>query len=132
MIFLLITVKHDGNEVIWDQFITPIASGIKERRPDIVWRKAKEILIIEVSCPADENALARYEEKAKRYVKLRENEAQKYKKKARVLPVVVGATGAMPKATRANVNQILQNPPRIEIIQKLVALETIAVINAAV
>lgn len=63
---------------------------------------------------------------------MRENEAQKYKKKARVLPIVVGATGAMPKATRANVNQILQNPPRIEIIQKLVALETIAVINAAV
>ena len=29
-------------------------------------------------------------------------------------------------------NHVLQNPPRIEIIQKLVALGTIAVINAAV
>ena len=125
-------IKHDGHEVVWDQFVAPIASGIKDRRPDIIWRKPKEILIVEISCPADENVLARYEDKIKKYVKLRENEAEKYGKRARVLPIVVGATGAIPKTTSANLRELIQKQKiRTEIVQKLVALETIGVINAA-
>ena len=38
-------IKHDGHEVVWDQFVAPnIASGIKDRRPDIIWAEGNTFL----------------------------------------------------------------------------------------
>ena len=122
-------VKHDGHELIWDPFIEPI-KPTKAKHPDIEWKQPNKIIIIEASCPADHNVMTMYAHKESKYNDIRDSEAQKYKKRVRVLPIVIGATGAVPTATVQNLAELkCAELERISWIQKLVALETIRIVK---
>ena len=128
--FLLLRVLV--HEVLWDPFIST-KKNIKERHPDIVWRQPEKIYIIEVSTPADENALAMYAKKQGKYDELRDSEAAKNKKRTRVIPIVIGATGAIPRATVVNLKELAVDLEReIEQIQKMIAKETIKIVKSVV
>ena len=104
---------------------------MKERHPDIVWRQPDKIFIIEVSTPADENALTMYAKKQTKYQELRDSEAAKYKKRTRVLPIVIRATGVIPRATVVNLAELdVDLEKEIEKIQKMIAKETIKIIKS--
>ena len=65
-----------------------------------------------------------------KYSDIRDSEAQKYKKRAKVLPIIVGATGAVPRATVQNMAELkCKELERYSWIQKLVAIETIKIVK---
>ena len=71
-----------------------------------------------------------YAHKESKYNGIRDSEAQKYKKRVRVLPIVIGATGAVPTATVQNLAELkCAEFERISWIQKLVALETTRIVK---
>jgi hypothetical protein len=94
-------LETDKVKILWDMCIqTDIV--IQARRPDIVVvdKTKKEILIIDIAVPADANVGVKEQEKITKYLDLKMELKRLWRMKARVIPVVVGALGSIPKDLR--------------------------------
>ena len=93
------TVKNDKAEIWWDEKITmPVA--VPHNKPDIVvWDLAKKTCaVIDISVPLDINVNRKCQEKRNAYAKLVSELQRVYREyKYRIVPVVVGALGAVPE-----------------------------------
>ncbi len=89
-------VMRNGHQLFWDRDWGD-AARLEHSKPDIVWVRKKEVLVIEVATPADHNVGAREEEKTTKYIPLCGVLAKLFRKPARVVPIVVGATGVVSK-----------------------------------
>ena len=85
-------------EFLWDMPITT-ARAIGANRPDILIRDKfnKKTYIIDISCPCDLNVHAKEVEKTSKYCSLRVELAKMWNCECVVIPVVVGACGAVTK-----------------------------------
>ena len=83
-------------DITWDQSILtdrPIGAN----KPDILVKdkKAKKVYLIDISCPADSNVIKKESEKIMKYGGLKIELQRMWKMPVVVIPVVVGALGAV-------------------------------------
>ena len=93
-------VSRKGNtKILWD-FNIQCDHEIEARRPDIVvvYEDAKECKVIDVAVPWDSQIRAKEREKIEKYGDLKREVAAMWgMKKVTVIPVVIGALGAVSK-----------------------------------
>ena len=75
--------------MLWLQIRSKNFGDPRQKKSPFEWRQPNKIIIVEVSCPADHNAMTMYAHKDSKYNDIRDSEAQKYKKRVRVLPIVI-------------------------------------------
>ena len=100
-------IETDKVKLLWDMCIQT-DHVIQARRPDLVVvdKAKKEITIIDFAVPADKNVCDKEKEKIDKYQDLKIELKRLWKMKARVVPVVVGALGSIPKDLRYWLNEI--------------------------
>ena len=99
----------EGNCEYWWNVSVETATKIKHNKPDlIVWnRHTKICYIIEFSCPADINVSKKVEEKITTYGPLVRNLQIMYQEyKFKMLPIIVGALGTIPKSTKISLKEL--------------------------
>ena len=95
-------------EIWWNKLITT-TSRVKHNRPDIViWdRKASVCTIIEIGVPFDTNVAVHQAEKGNKYMPLVSELQQMYPSfKYQIIPVIIGALGAVPKKLKRTSSEI--------------------------
>ena len=94
-------------KILWD-FSIQTDKVIKARRPDIVVvdKVKKVVTIIDIAVPADRNILEKQEEKVTKYQDLRMELTRIWKKKVKVVPVVVGALGSIPRDLKKRLSEL--------------------------
>jgi len=88
-------VENECVKILWD-FNVYVDHMISARRPDIIVID-KAVILIDVSIPADENIFTKEEEKLSKYQDLRVELERLWKKKTKMIPVVIGALGSISK-----------------------------------
>ena len=89
-------VENNRAKVLWD-FSIQTDKQLLANQPDIVVvdKERKRAVVIDVAIPADANIRKKEHEKVDKYQGLREQLERMWKVKASVVPVVVGALGAV-------------------------------------
>jgi hypothetical protein len=121
----------DGQDnLYWDKLWNfPIA----EKKPDIVWERSepREVLVIEVAAPDDASVNNRSDQKVRKYQRKFEARMKKRKKKAcMTIPIVVGATGVVPKKLKESLKR-LQIEDRVDVtdMQKSVTMDAVEIVR---
>lgn len=116
----------ENNEVkiLWD-FSIRTDEKIQANKPDLVVvdKGNKTLLIIDVACPLDINIEKKEQEKILKYQDLKTELQRIWKLKGKVVPVVIGALGAVTKNHRNYVHSI-HDTIRTEDLQKVTLLGT--------
>ena len=88
--------ENNRAKVLWD-FSFQTDKQVLANQPDIVVvdKEQKKAVVIDVAIPADANIRKKEHEKVEKYQGLKEQLEQMWKVKASVVPVVVGALGAV-------------------------------------
>jgi hypothetical protein len=91
-------IENEKAKILWDMCIQT-DRVIQARRPDmvVVDKKKKEVTIIDFAVPADKNICDKEKEKIEKYQDLKMELKRLWKMKVKVVPVVVGALGSIPK-----------------------------------
>ena len=89
-------VENDKAKILWD-FHIQTDKQVKANQPDIVIvdKERKESTIIDIAVPNDINIKEKEHEKIEKYQPLKEELSRIWKVKTKVVPVVVGALGAI-------------------------------------
>jgi hypothetical protein len=97
----LSVVENEKVKILWDVNIYT-DKLIHARRPDIVVvdKSAKKVTLIDMAIPADKNILEKEKEKVAKYQDLKMELQRIWKMKVKVVPVVIGALGSVPKDQR--------------------------------
>lgn len=100
----------DKPKLLWD-FDFQTDRVIEHRRPDLVLfkREEKECFIIDVAIPGDHNIIAKQTEKILKYSELKVEIARMWaipEGKVKVIPVVIGALGSVPRTATKYLNQL--------------------------
>nr|XP_018908165.1 PREDICTED: uncharacterized protein LOC109037803 [Bemisia tabaci] len=93
-------ITRDGETTILWNFPIRTDRTVEANRPDIILRrKGQTCLLIDVSIPADRNITKKEAEKKLKYIykDLEIEISRMWKTKTRVIPFVIGATGAVSK-----------------------------------
>ena len=116
-------------KLAWD-FSIQTDRVIEHRRPDIVivdWEE-KECIVIDVAIPADQNIADKEWEKISKYSELKLEIMRLWNVKAKVIPIVVGALGSIPKKLKEHLKS-LGLPGDIHCIQKSALLGTAGILR---
>ena len=92
-------IENDKVKILWDMCVQT-DKVIQARRPDIVVvdKLKKQVSIIDIAVPADKNVAEKEKEKITKYQDLKMEVKRLWRqKRVRVIPVVVGALGSIPK-----------------------------------
>ena len=102
-------IHKEGNLEYWWNISIKTATKIPHNKPDLIlWDRDEKICqIIEFSCPADINVSSKIEEKVATYGPLIRNLQIMYKDyRFKMIPVVVGALGTIPNATKESLKEM--------------------------
>ena len=103
---------------------------IKHRRPDIVVHNKREkmVSIIDVAIPADIRVKTKYTEKLEKYTDLGHEIKRIWQLKVvKIIPIIIGALGAIPKETEVALKKI--NVPILSSFQKSALLSTAGILR---
>ena len=101
-------ISNEECEVWWDEKVL-LPAGVKHNKPDIiVWdKKEKRCFIVEISVPADININRKIKEKYDNYYPLvGELQRMYHEYQYKIIPIIVGALGLIPKELEKNINDI--------------------------
>ena len=117
-------VEDDHHKILWD-FTIQTDRKITARRPDIVVinKDTKSCHIIDVAIPGDARIVTKQEEKIDKYQDLAREIRSLWKVKAKVIPIVIGALGTIPKGLNGYLKEIGVTT-RVELLQKSALLGT--------
>ncbi|XP_067039903.1 uncharacterized protein [Acropora muricata] len=89
-------IENDHVKLLWD-FNIQTSTYIQARRPDVfaVAREKKTCNNIDIAVPVDTGIVEKEKEKVEKYQDLRREVARLWNVKAKVVPIVVGALGAV-------------------------------------
>ena len=117
-------IENDHVKLLWD-FNIQTSTYIQARRPDVVAvdREKKTCNIIDIAVPVDTGIVEKEKEKVEKYQDLRREVARLWNVKAKVVPIVVGALGAVTPNLSKHLDAIGVTT-RIELLQKAALLGT--------
>ena len=125
-------------KIYWD---TPITTSnyVKYNKPDIVviFKEEDDILIIEGSCPWDENLQKVIREKISKYISLGNELKLMYgKRKCRIVELVMGSTGIVDKTFKEGLKNITKSKFDVELLfnecQKAAIFGTVRICRAII
>ena len=102
-------IEKEGDLEYWWNVRIKTGTRVKHNRPDIViWdHENKSCIIVEVSCPLDLNVMHKIKEKEDIYGPLVRNLQMQYSGyRFRFVPIIVGATGYVPKELTTSVEEL--------------------------
>ena len=123
-------IENGRYKILWD-FNIQCDNVVEARRPDIVVvdKKGKEVKIIDVAIPGDSRVRSKEQEKIEKYQLLRDEMMRMWgMKKVVVIPVVIGALGAISIEFENHVKK-LKLEIRIEHVQKTALLGTARILR---
>ena len=117
-------IENDHVKLLWD-FNIQTSTYIQARRPDVVVvdRDKKTCNIIDIAVPVDAGIVEKEKEKVEKYQDLRREVARLWNIRANVVPIVVGALGAVTPNLSKHLDAIGVTT-RIELLQKAALLGT--------
>ena len=117
--------------IIWDAQIQTDRT-IPANKPDVIVKdkKQKQCLIIDVAIPSDYNITQKEAEKRLKYKDLQIEIQRMWKLKARVIPVIIGATGLISKDTTEIMREVPGKHNLLQM-QKAVVLSTAHIVRKA-
>ena len=118
-------LENKDYKIFWD-FMIQCDRLIEARKPDVVLidKRTKGVKIIDIAIPGDKRVKDKEIEKLEKYQMLKEEVQRLWKMKSvTVLPVVIGALGAVSQRFAGYVNKVGANI-KLEIIQKTALLGT--------
>ena len=114
--------------VKWDPYEKTVRK-VAHNKPDLIWEKEKETVIIEIGSPLDKNVISTEDEKTTKYANLMSELRKKRSGIAvRIVPIVIGATGLVSQRAEeylASLNLDLH----LGALQKIAAMQTIRILN---
>jgi hypothetical protein len=122
-------IENEHVKLLWD-FSIQTDRVIEHRRPDIVLvdKKARKTWIIDIAVPADKRAKSKEQEKRERYQDLGREISKLWNTKVKVIPIVVGALGAIPHDLERSLKE-LENPIGLNLLQKVTLLGTARILR---
>lgn len=118
-------------KLLWD-FDIFTDKGITARRPDIVVvdKKERRAVLIDVSVPIDRNVRAKEDEKVEKYTELALEVKRLWKlKSVEVVPIVIGALGAVSTRCRGFVSRLGLQRRTVHVLQKSALLGTARILR---
>ena len=117
-------------KILWD-FNIYCDRIISARRPDltIVEKHAGLVRLVDVSIPADKRILDKEQEKITKYQDLRIELEHLWNKKTRIIPVVIGALGAISNHFHSYIKQLDLHRLNQYVLQKTAILGTAAILR---
>ena len=118
-------MENKDYKIFWD-FMIQCDRLIEARKPDVVLidKRTKGVKIIDIAIPGDKRVKDKEIEKLEKYQMLKEEVQRLWKMKSvTVLPVVIGALGAVSQRFAGYVNKVGANI-KLEIVQKTALLGT--------
>jgi len=119
-------LENDNHKLLWD-FEIKTDKVIEARRPDlvIVDKRAREALIIDVAVPGDARVAAKELEKQIKYQDLAIEMQRLWElRKIKVVPIVIGALGAVPTALHTHLKALKVEDVSVEQLQRTAVLGT--------
>ncbi len=123
--------ETDKVKILWD-FNIQTARTIEARRPDIVRvdKTNKTATIIDVAVPIDRNVDIKMDEKREKYQDLAIELKSMWKlKEIRVVPVVIGAMGTVPKNLTRSIRDLEMTKTQQGLLQKTALLGTARILR---
>ena len=122
-------IENADFKILWD-FMIQCDQIVENRKPDIVIinKKKKEVKIIDIAIPIDNRVKEKEGEKIEKYEKLKEEIERIWKMRAMVIPVVIGALGAVSRSFDGHIGRLEVRVP-IEVIQKTALLGTARILR---
>ena len=114
--------ETDHVKILWD-FNIQTDHVIEHRRPDVVVLDKHEKMchLIDIAVPGDSTVASKENEKVQKYQDLARELRKLWQVKVKVVPVVVGALGTIPKALEKHLKEI-GTSVRVELLQKAALL----------
>ena len=124
-------IENDHVKLLWDYNIQT-STYIQARRSDVVVvdRDKKTYNLIGIAVPVDAGIVEKEKEKVEKYQDLRREVARLWNVKAKVVPIVVGASGAITPNLSKHLDEIGVTT-RMELSQKAALLGTARVLRRA-
>ena len=122
-------VENDQVKILWD-FNIQTDHVIQHRRPDVVLldKTKKMCHLIDIAVPGDIRVASKEMEKIEKYQDLARELRKIWQVKVKVVPVVVGALGTIPKALGKHLDEIGTNV-RVDLLQKAALLGTARILR---
>jgi len=116
--------ENDAVKILWD-FSIRTDNKIQANKPDLVVvdKANKTLLIIDIACPLDINIGKKEQDKILKYQELKTELQRLWKLKGKVIPVVIGALGAVTK-NHSKYVQSIHDTIKTEDLQKATLLGT--------
>ena len=123
-------VENECVKILWD-FNVYVDHMISARRPDIIVidKAALVVKLIDVSIPADKNISTKEEEKISKYQDLRIELERLWKKKTKMVAVVIGALGSISKKLDGFLQILDIEALNIYVLQKTAMLGTATILR---
>ena len=117
-------IENDIVKILWNVCIQ-VDRQIEHRKPDIlvIEKNTNKCMIIDVTCPVDNNLILKRNEKLDNYSELRLEIARMWDKETLIVPIIIRALGSMPNDLECKLKK-LDISYNIETLQKSVLLGT--------
>ena len=119
-------LENDDYKVLWD-FSIRTDKVIKEHRPDIVIvdKRKREAMLVDVAIPGDARVASKEIEKISKYQDLAVEVQRLWElRKVKVVPIVIGALGAVPLAFQKHLKSLNVTDISVEQLQRTAILGT--------
>ena len=90
----------------------------------VVDKEQRKTLLIDVACPMDHNIVSKEKEKVDHYLELKFELEKLWKTQIEIIPIVIGALGAVTHNLKRNLKNIGLNHVQVHQLQKCVLLKT--------
>ena len=124
-------IENEEVKILWDRTIQT-ARTVEHNRPDIILIEKKENKwsLIDVAVPCDFNIVKTEEWKVEKYQDLAFEISRMYRVETKVIPIVIGARGTVPKRLKKSIDG-LKITNFISSTQMTVILETAGILRRA-
>lgn len=116
-------LENDEVKILWD-FRIQTDKHLAHNTPDLTVVEKKQVWIIDVAIPGDSRVEEKQLEKITKYKDLQIEVERLWQKKAKVVPVVIGALGAIPKDLEHHLNTLGVDQINTHQLQKAALLGT--------
>ena len=124
-------IENNNFKLYWDRSIITDRT-IGHNRPDItlIDKKNKITYLIDIAIPNTNNIQSKHEEKIEKYLSLAEETRQMWhQNKTIIVPIIISATGVVPKSLHRSIKTIDLHPKLFKNLQKAVIIDTCSMVR---
>jgi hypothetical protein len=126
-------IENRETMLLWDRTVYTNKT-VAHNRPDIVLKDKERNMtyLIDIAVPGTNNMANTMQNKMNKYKELAEEIQRVWKTRTRIMPIVVTATGVIPKKTVENLRELGGEKTEIRAMQKAVILHTTRIVRKVI